>query len=500
MNKLTVFLNISICTILLFSSCKKDEIQKEVSPDILSTTPVQFRSWFNKRFSANQISIHGLSNSIDSSKSLGSVPKLLLEPVWAEAKNYTRGDSTFAEIPLKNGNIAFSQNQIDAKAFDFSKAGNITSLLFIQADSKVRGVLMTIIGDEAYLQGDLKKLKNNTFRKKEKNFSGDVLYHTTNGLFINGYRYYDGKVVGYISPGKASNSNEKKKFASANVKDLVCETYKQVTTYRQCNGGCVYWSETIFFQHCYVENGLFDQGPTGCGGNGNKELMKSVDGSACPDEDPIEKIEPALKELIYKIYIHKLIMRNAAAKLGICPSAINILENAVAWTDLNTVGGTIPGSSIYHFDDLANYDAIQKNWSLMASNLNKHQSISDYQGLGFYIHAFQDFYAHSNYGSLLIKYYKNDTNKIPFSEVLNDTSGKYDGLRALLRDELKTGTFDFWSEYLHQYGVNPRNGINYEETHGFIADDKVETYAGKYSARLAELETFKTLMYINKCN
>ena len=500
MNKLTVFLNISICTILLFSSCKKDEIQKEVSPDILSTTPVQFRSWFNKRFSANQISIHGLSNSIDSSKSLGSVPKLLLESVWAEAKNYTRGDSTFAEIPLKNGNIAFSQNQIDAKAFDFSKAGNVTSLLFIQADSKVRGVLMTIIGDEAYLQGDLKKLKNNTFRKKEKNFSGDVLYHTTNGLFINGYRYYDGKVVGYISPGKASNSNEKKKFASANVKDLVCETYKQVTTYRQCNGGCVYWSETIFFQHCYVENGLFDQGPTGCGGNGNKELMKSVDGSACPDEDPIEKIEPALKELIYKIYIHKLIMRNAAAKLGFCPTAINILENAVVWTDLNTVGGTIPGSSIYHFDDLANYDAIQKNWSLMTSNVNKHQSISDYHGLGFFIHAFQDFYAHSNYGSLLIKYYKNDKNNIPFSEVLNDTSGKYDGLRALLRNELKTGTFDFWSEYLHQYGVNPRNGINYEETHGFIADDKVETYAGKYSARLAELETFKTLMYINKCN
>jgi hypothetical protein len=179
MNKLTIFLKIAVCTILLFSSCKKDGIQKEIFPDILSTTPAQFKSWFNNRFSTNQISIHGLSNTIDSSKSLNSVPKLVLEPVWAEAKNYTRGDSILAEIPLKNGNIAFSQNQIDAKAFDFSKAGNVTSLLFIQTDSKVRGVLMTIIGDEGYLQGDLKKLKNNTFRKKEKNFSGDVLYHTT---------------------------------------------------------------------------------------------------------------------------------------------------------------------------------------------------------------------------------------------------------------------------------------------------------------------------------
>ena len=152
MNKLSVFLKISACIILLFSSCKKDEIQKEVSPDILSNTPAEFRSWFNKRFINNQISIHGFRNTIDSAKSLNSAPKLLLEPLWAEAKNYSRGDSILAEVPLKNGNIVFSKNQIDARAFDFSKVGSLTSLLFLQTDSKVRGVLMTIIGDEAYLQ------------------------------------------------------------------------------------------------------------------------------------------------------------------------------------------------------------------------------------------------------------------------------------------------------------------------------------------------------------
>ncbi len=499
MNKLIIFLKISVCTILLFSSCKKDGIQKETSPDILSTTPAEFKSWFNKRFSTNQISIDGLSNTIDSTRSFSSIPKLLLEPVWAEAKNYTRGDSILAEIPLKNGNIAFSQNQIDAKAFDFSKAGNVTSLLFIQTDSKVRGVLMTIIGDEAYLQGDIKKLKNNTFRKKERNFSGDVLYHTTKGIFINGYRYYDGKVVGYISQGKASNSNEKKKFASANIKDLVCETYKQVTTYRQCNGGCVYWSETIFFQHCYVENGLFDQGPTGCGGNGNKDLMQSVNGSACPDEDPIDKIEPTLKELIYKIYIHKLIMRNAAAKLGICPSAIDLLEQGVEDTDWKTYFGLEFGTSIFHFDALSNYDAIQQNWRLINSGLSQQQSSSNFYKLGFLTHAFQDFYAHSNYSSLLIKYYKNDMNHIPFSEVLNDRSRKYEGLRALLRNELKTGTFDVFTWTFGKAGAWAQR-INYEGTHNFIADDKVETYAGNYAARLAELETYTILRGVNKCN
>lgn len=503
MNKLSVLVKISAAFIILISSCKKDEINKEVSLDIMSNTPVEFRCWFNKRFSNNQIGIHGLSNTIDSIPLLSSVPKLLFEPVWSEAKNYTLGDSIIAEIPLKNGTIAFSNNQIDAKAFDFSKVGNVTSLLLIQTGSKVRGVLMTIIGDEAYLQGDTKKLKNNTFRKKEKKFSGDVLYHNSKGIFINGYRYYDGKVVGYISPAKAFNSSKKNKYANATVKDLICETYKQVTTYRQCDGGCVFWSETMFFQYCFIGDGLSDQGPTGCGGDGAKDLIQSVDVTACPDEDLMVKTEPRLKELAfkYKIYIHKLIMRKAAEKLGICPSAIEQLENGVVWTDINTSFGMIGGTSIYHFDELADYNSIQQNWGLMTSNLNKQYSIGNYQALGYYIHAFQDFYAHSNYGDLLIRYYGNDKKNIPFSEVLNDTSGKYDGLKEFLKkNKLKTGTFDLFSEYLNRFGIDPQNGINYEETHGFIADDMAETYAGKYSARLAESETFKILSYINKCN
>lgn len=499
MKKVNDFLKISVCIILLFSSCKKDEIQKKIPGEGLSNTPVAFRSWFNKRFSNNQISIHGLSNTIDSSKSHSSAAKLLLNPVWAEAKNYTQGDSTIAEIPLKNGNIVFSKNQIDPKTFDFSKAGNVTSLLFIQTDSRVRGVLMTIIGDEAYLQGDIKKLKNNTFRKKEQDFSGDVLYHTSKGIFINGYRYYHGIVVGYISPGKAANSNEKKKYSNATVKEIVCDTYKQVTTYRQCDGGCIYWTETIFFQHCYVENGLSDQGPSGCGGEGTKDLMQSVDGIACAEEDPIDGKEPNFKELAYKIYIHKLIMRNAAAKLGFCPSAIDLLEQGVEDTDWKTYFGLEFGTTIFHFDALSGYDAIQQNWNLISSGLSQQQSSSDFYKLGFLTHAFQDFYAHSNYGSLLIKYYKNDTNHIPFSEVLNDTSGKHDGLRALLRRELKTGTFDLVTYFLAKIGAQNLI-INYEDTHSAIADDDVETYAGNYAARLAELETYRILRGVNKCN
>ena len=153
--------------------------------------------------------------------------------------------------------------------------------------------------------------------------------------------------MGYISPGKASNSSEKKKFANATVKDVICETYKQVTTYRQCDGGCVYWSETIFFQYCYIGDGLSDQGPTGCGGNGNKDLMQSVDGSVCSDEDPVDDYpldiinkvtDPCLRPLVAS-----LINNNVSGKISEIISKLNgDAKVTVTFTDVELTSNNKP--------------------------------------------------------------------------------------------------------------------------------------------------------------
>jgi hypothetical protein len=70
--------------------------------------------------------------------------------------------------------------------------------------------------------------------------------------------------------------------------------------------------------------------------------------------------------------------------------------------------------------------------------------------------------------------------------VLNDTSGKYEGLRTFLRNELKTGTFDLAIYFLAKIGAHSLI-INYDDMHSAIADDELETHAGNYAARIAEL-------------
>lgn len=288
--------------LFILISCKKETINNSGKEFINFNTPYEFLNWFTKRFNNNQIIINGLNDSISNPSA-----KLILEPVWSEAKNYKRGDSIISEIPITNGNIVFSKNPIDPKSFDYSKAGSVTSLLFIKTDSTVRGVLMTIIGDETYLRGNTQKLKNNSFRQKEKDFSGDVLYHTTHGLFINGFRYYNGIVVGIISQIEAPKFNTKKKFQLNTTKDYLCETYKQETAWRQCNGGCVYWTETYYFQVCSFVGGSNDSGPTGGCGGLSRDLMQSVDWTPCNDVDIIEEnpteiinrvTDPCLRNLV----------------------------------------------------------------------------------------------------------------------------------------------------------------------------------------------------------
>jgi hypothetical protein len=54
---------------------------------------------------------------------------------------------------------------------------------------------MTIMADSDYLNNDLTKLARNTYRKRDADFSGMVLYFTPDGKLVNGWRYRNGQLV-----------------------------------------------------------------------------------------------------------------------------------------------------------------------------------------------------------------------------------------------------------------------------------------------------------------
>jgi len=256
----------------------------------------------------------------------------------------------------------------------------------------------------------------------------------------------------------------------------------------------------------------------GTGGGGNPPTTPTtpepydpcdeVSVSSLPDEDtPVDPNEPVplpcdialVPTSAFKIDIHKVLTKNAAVKLGFCASAINSLVKGVEDTDYKTYFGLAPGTSVFHFDGLQNYNAIKQNWDGFTQSINTQTAANDYYKIGALTHAFQDFYAHSNYAELLIKFYGNDTHNIAFSEVLNDTSGQYNGLKAFLQTELKTGSFDLATHFLKSFGAFLQD-VNYEDTHSYISKDNADTYAGDYAARLAERQTHNILSKVNqKC-
>jgi hypothetical protein len=110
---------------------------------------------------------------------------------------------TYIEIPaLKKGDMAMSFSNPDPKKFDFSKSGTLTSLLIVN----YKMYAMTILADSEYLKGNYNKLKDNTYQKMEKDFSGSVFFSLMDGTFVNGWRYQNGTITRQYSP-YTSNHN-----------------------------------------------------------------------------------------------------------------------------------------------------------------------------------------------------------------------------------------------------------------------------------------------------
>jgi hypothetical protein len=101
---------------------------------------------------------------------------------------------------VTNGGFGFAtENAYDQwKATDNS--GYITSLTRLvvmkyRKSGEMVSFLMTIVGDKEYLETKCFEMWDNTYLTKDKDFSGLALFHSTDGVFVNGWRYTNGKVT-----------------------------------------------------------------------------------------------------------------------------------------------------------------------------------------------------------------------------------------------------------------------------------------------------------------
>jgi hypothetical protein len=218
---------ILLCVVFIINSCRKDNSSNKTLSAINTQVVSLAKQWYDAKYPAT-------SNNKLITQSTGTGVQdwtQAFSPYWAKANTFVIDSLTFIELPaLKKGDMAMSlKSGMDPKSFNFSKSGSLTSLIIVNKSGAFYLYAMTILADSAYLKGDYSKVKNNTYRNRDKDFTGEVFYNRMDGSLVNGWKYTNGLITGSISPaasdgstGKVTQSIDKKHINVAEETD--CST------------------------------------------------------------------------------------------------------------------------------------------------------------------------------------------------------------------------------------------------------------------------------------
>ena len=138
--------------------------------------------------------------------------------------------------------------------------------------------MMVIYPDLSYLEKNLDNpLKDMTYLKRDKDFSGVIYYHDMDGDYVNGWKYIDGTAYAMYPAEPEDNSEDVE--LRAYVCYNICETIFHYTDW-YVNGDYVRTtyngSSTSCFQSCYDDGGGSYGGGTGGGGTGTGSTSLSA--------------------------------------------------------------------------------------------------------------------------------------------------------------------------------------------------------------------------------
>lgn len=183
------FFSIIFVTLTIFA-CKKEMTSNSdsgvIKPGDLSQARVWYQTNYPKLSKPNKS--HTTSN--------GSAPNdysQIIQPNWDKVNQYDRLDNVVLEIPADSAKLLIGVNSNSANTY--KPTNGKSSFLLLNNGSAYSAYIMTVIADPNYLNGDLKKLDNNTYRKHDKDFSGVVLYSTPKGEFVSAWIYKNGAIT-----------------------------------------------------------------------------------------------------------------------------------------------------------------------------------------------------------------------------------------------------------------------------------------------------------------
>ncbi|WP_158798771.1 hypothetical protein [Pedobacter sp. L105] len=250
-------LSIFLILALFYLSCKKNNDANIPSNNVSDIS--QAKVWYDSLYSTSQ-KIN--SSTLSTIKEKGVIKNYdlnqVIKPNWNNPTSYKKFGQNVIEMNIDPSNKFSSmlKNNLN-NLTNTNPAYSKSSYILVNDGSGYQAYIMTLIADSSYLKGDIKKLANNTYRKRDIDYSGLVLYFTPKGKYVSGYRYKNGTLVNPQSQTNKSVSNGTLSIMSAPVD---CYDYYLVS---YTNG--VETSSEYLFTEC---GGGDDAGGGGGGGSG----------------------------------------------------------------------------------------------------------------------------------------------------------------------------------------------------------------------------------------
>ncbi|MCQ6958808.1 hypothetical protein [Mucilaginibacter aquariorum] len=217
-----------LCLILMTSvaviyGCRKD-ISKIGEPLPLTASDPKIgvaKTWyetnFPKKVKESGQATHTIGDEFDLSQ--------FFNPNWNNAKNYNRYNNDVIEIPIDSA----SKIALKIGSGESSQNNSRSSVLILKRGQSYGAYVMTIVGDADYVNGDASKLANNSYNKRDADFSGMVYYTTPQGKFVSGYTYKNGTIKGALTDVAASAGNQATQSIKTNlVQYVVCTSWYQL--------------------------------------------------------------------------------------------------------------------------------------------------------------------------------------------------------------------------------------------------------------------------------
>ena len=215
-------------------------------------------------------------------------PKLV-KPDWTQAKESNKGRFEVVETPMKTRNACVTLDSETVEKLNMDEAPdfiyNKASMVFLTdtLEGYTRGFITVFVGTYEYLQK--KRIRKNSYLYRDPEFDGSVYFYELDGVFINGWKYEDGKIVSTISESFEDDISQSDPSTRALVYNCytdwvtdwvrVCDEYTNVEWDEEYGDHiaiiveCRYESYTTPYTYCEWYDDGSGSGSGGGGGPGN---------------------------------------------------------------------------------------------------------------------------------------------------------------------------------------------------------------------------------------